>query len=89
MKALYLENEEAFSCLFLLKDAMKRILIAPLLMWVEAAHANQEVTVGLPVGATLQMVWIEPGMFVMGTNEEQEPSLRDKGRWPRHFEVLG
>jgi len=50
---------------------MKRILIfALLLTWVSAGYANEEITVELPGGATMDFVWIDPGTFTMGTTEE-------------------
>ena len=51
---------------------MRRIPIAALLMmWVGAAYANQEVTVDLPGGATIDFVWIEPGAFTMGSPDAE------------------
>ena len=29
-------------------------------------YANEEITVELPGGTTMEMVWIEPGTFLMG-----------------------
>ena len=43
-------------------------------------------TFDLPGGATIEMVWIEPGTFMMGTTEEQEQLLRSKGLWDDGFE---
>ena len=34
----------------------------------------------------MEMVWIEPGTFTMGTTEEQEQLLRDKGLWIDWYE---
>ena len=62
---------------------MKRILmIALLLTWVSAGNANDETTVELPGGATMDFVWIEPGTFMMGS-PESEPWRYD-GEGPRH-----
>ena len=62
---------------------MKRILmIALLLTWVSAGNANDETTVELPGGATMDFVWIEPGTFMMGS-PESEPWHYD-GEGPRH-----
>ncbi len=47
---------------------------------------GKEITVPLPNGATMEMVWIEPGTFTMGTTEEQEQSLRNKGLWSDWYE---
>ena len=61
---------------------MRRILtIAMLLMWVRVGYANEEMTVELPGGATMEFVWIPPGIFTMGTTRAQEQLLRDKGMW--------
>ena len=43
-------------------------------------------TFALPGDVTIEMVWIEPGTFVMGTTEEQEQLLRSKGMWDGWFE---
>ena len=65
---------------------MRRILIIVLmLMWVSAGYTNEEITVELPGGATMEFVWIEPGTFTMGTTEEQEQLLRSKGLWEAWF----
>ena len=61
---------------------MKWILCVILLCaWASEGSANEEITVELPGGATMEMVWIEPGTFLMGTTEEQEQLMRDKGLW--------
>ena len=46
-----------------------------LFLVVGIAEANPEKTFILPGGATMEMVWIEPWMFVMGTTEAQESAL--------------
>ena len=38
---------------------------------------NDQITVDLPGGATMEFVWVEPGTFVMGTSEEQQQLLDD------------
>ena len=38
-----------------------------IMVCVGTAFANEEITVELPGGATMEMVWVEPGTFVMGT----------------------
>ena len=43
--------------------------------------ANPEMTFVLPGDAEIEMVWIEPGTFTMGTTEEQEQWLQSKGMW--------
>jgi formylglycine-generating enzyme required for sulfatase activity len=49
---------------------MKRILtIILVLTWASAGYANEEITVDLPGGATMEMVWIEPGTFTMGASD--------------------
>ena len=50
------------------------------------ACANPETTFVLPGSAEIEMVWIEPGTFTMGTTEEQERLLRSKGMWASWFE---
>ncbi len=62
---------------------MKRIPLATLLMmWVGAGYANEEIAVDLLGGTTMEMVWIEPGTFLMGSPDS------DPGRWstegPQH-----
>ena len=57
-----------------------------LLTWAGAGYANEEMTVELPGGATMEFVWIEPGTFTMGSTEEQEQSLRSRGMWIDWFE---
>jgi len=42
---------------------------------------NPETTFVLPGGAEIEMVWIEPGTFTMGTTEAQEETLRSKEMW--------
>ncbi len=42
-------------------------------------------TFDLPGSATIEMVWIEPGTFTMGTTKEQEQLLRSKGMWTYWF----
>jgi formylglycine-generating enzyme required for sulfatase activity len=48
--------------------------------------SNKTITMTLPGGATIEMVWIPPGTFLMGTTEEQEQLLRNKGLWYDWFE---
>jgi formylglycine-generating enzyme required for sulfatase activity len=42
-------------------------------------------TFDLPGGATIEMVWIEPGTFIMGTTEEQKQAMISEG-WEDDFE---
>ena len=51
-----------------------------------ATGSPQEITVNLPGDADMEMVWIEPGTFLMGTTEEQEQLLRNKGLWIDYIE---
>lgn len=44
-----------------------------------------EITVELPGGAMVEFVWIEPGTFAMGSTDDQEQLLRDKGMWNEVF----
>ena len=34
-------------------------------------HANEEITVELPSGTPMEMVWIEPGTFTMGSPDSE------------------
>jgi formylglycine-generating enzyme len=66
------------------RDNVKRtLLISSLLLWLDAGHADQLFTVEMPWGTKveLEMVWIEPGTFTMGTTKAQEQLLREKGLW--------
>ena len=49
--------------------------------------ANPETTFVLPSTVTMEMVWIKPGTFMMGTTEEQEHLLRSRGMWQDYFET--
>lgn len=59
-----------------------RVLIAAVLLSASAGYANQEITVELPGGATMEMVWIEPGTFTMGSPSSE--SGRDLDEGPQH-----
>ena len=48
--------------------------------------ANPETSFVLPGGVEIEMVWIEPGTFVMGLTEAQEEILQSKGLWEDWFE---
>ena len=63
---------------------MKRIgLIALLLTGTGVGHASEMVIVELPWGTQMEMemVWIEPGTFAMGTTQEQKRLLRRNELW--------
>lgn len=45
------------------------------------AHANPEITVDLPGGAKMDFVWIAPGVFTMGTTEDQEAFMSASDLW--------
>ena len=47
---------------------------------------GERITVTLPGGATMEMVWIEPGTFMMGTREDQKQLLLNKRMWGDTFE---
>ena len=53
---------------------------------VKVTAYDREIEVNLPGGAEMEMVWIPPGTFTMGTTEEQEQLLRSKGMWHDWFE---
>ncbi len=53
-----------------------------LLLWAGSGYANPEITVDLPAGATMAMVWIAPGEFAMGS-PETEPG-REAQEGPQH-----
>jgi len=59
-------------------------LIILLVPWT--VSANPEKTFILPGDAEIEMVWIEPGTFTMGTTEAQEETLRSKRMWESSFE---
>ena len=42
-------------------------------------QAQEEITVELPGGETMEMVWIEPGTFTMGTTQQQVDELLQDG----------
>ena len=62
------------------------IVLATLLMPAGVCAQEPEITVELPGGVPLEMVWIEPGTFLMGG----EPDLiaRDSGNGPQHTVTL-
>jgi len=60
------------------------LLLASLMLGL--VEANPEKTFILPGGAEIEMVWIEPGTFWMGTTEEQEKKLRSRGMWYSYCE---
>jgi len=45
-------------------------------------YANEEITVELPGGTTMEMVWIEPGTFLMGSLSSEPGSFSDQE--PQH-----
>ena len=54
-------------------------LIILLVPWT--VSANPERTFVVPGDAEIEMVWIEPGTFLMGLTGAQEETLRSKGMW--------
>ena len=59
---------------------MKHLLIAILLSTLPRLAPAREITVQLPGDAALDMVWIAPGMFVMGRPEPNPFRQRDEQR---------
>ncbi len=43
--------------------------------------SQEEITIELSASETMEMVWVEPGTFIMGLTEEQEELLQDKNDW--------
>lgn len=69
---------------------MGRVLASTLLLLLLAArsgYGNPEVVFDLPNGATMAMVWIEPGSFVMGSPDVEEG--RDPTEGPQHEVTIG
>ena len=58
---------------------MRVLKVAMLLLWAGSEYANPEITVDLPGGATMEMVWIEPGTFVMGSPGSEPGRDHDEG----------
>ena len=42
---------------------------------VSGARANPEKTATLPGGATMEMVWVPPGTFMMGSPDSDDTAL--------------
>ena len=53
-----------------------------LILLASTTYANEEATFELPGGATMEMVWIEPGTFVMGLPASDQPD--DDTEEPQH-----
>ena len=54
-------------------------------LMVGLVEANPETIFVLPGGATMEMVWIEPGTFTMGTTEEQKQLMLSERLWNDWF----
>jgi formylglycine-generating enzyme required for sulfatase activity len=65
-----------------LKATVPLLTAILLLLWAGAGDANSQISVDLPGGTTLTMVWVPPGTFVMGA-PESEPG-RDLWEGPQH-----
>ena len=61
---------------------MRYLLAVWLCSWASAGYANEEITVDLPGGATMEMVWIESGTFTMGSPSSETDRDSDEG--PQH-----
>ena len=59
---------------------MRRCLL--LILYAVATFANEEITVELPGGATMEMVWIHPGTFAMGAPNTER--YRGEDELPQH-----
>jgi formylglycine-generating enzyme required for sulfatase activity len=59
-----------------------RISITSVLLFAIAGYANQDITVELPGGATMDLVYIEPGTFIMGSPTSD--SNRQANEGPQH-----
>ena len=46
-----------------------KLVLAPIFLLATLVQANDEIIVELPGGVPLEMVWIEPGRFIMGSQE--------------------
>jgi len=60
---------------------MRKMLLL-LLVLHSGVWANEEITVDLLGGATMDFVWIDPGTFTMGSPETEENRGDDEG--PQH-----
>jgi formylglycine-generating enzyme required for sulfatase activity len=66
---------------------MKRApTMAVVLLWGAVALANQDTTFVLTNGATMEFVWIEPGVFTMGSSPEETVNLNEQ---PQHEVTIG
>ena len=60
---------------------MYRLILLVAVFVAGVVEANPEKTFILPGGAEIEMVWIEPGTFMMGTTETQKETMRSKEMW--------
>ena len=58
------------------------LLIASVLAWANAGYTNEEITVELPGGAMMEFVWIEPGTFMMESQDADDMAY--EAEKPRH-----
>jgi len=59
-----------------------RISITSVLLFAIAGYANQDITVELPGGATMDLEWVEPGAFMMGSLSSEWKHQANEG--PQH-----
>lgn len=64
----------------------KTMLIGFTILLSGRSYANQEITVDLPGGATMEMVAIEPGTFTMGSPDSEPNRIQNEG--PQHQVTL-
>lgn len=62
-------------------SVVRLTVLTVLLLAASSAHPQADTTVVLPGGATMDLVWVEPGSFVMGTTQADRDRLASVGMW--------